>query len=193
MDPRTKIWPAIAAAGAAAYVAVLAALPFVEPSFDVLRAHPEDYANGALGFAVNLSYLALAAALVFFVVSVLPVKGWAIAVPVLFLPPAVLCAALSVDPVGVAGGNPVWLVPIFALALGPVIGTLVLRDSLRRWRPALIGIAVVVLLTFAGILTMPDAISGIVNRAFDVSVGLWIVVAALALRPIEVRRQHRFS
>lgn len=193
VDGRTELWSAIAAVGAATYVAVLLVLPFLEPDFDVLRAHPEDYASGAIGLAVNVSYAALAVALVAFVMSVLPVKRWTIAVAALFLPPAVLCAALAVDPIGVAGGNPVWLLPVFCLALAPLIATLLLHDSLRRRRGALLAIAAAGLLTFAGVLTMPDAIGGIVNRAFDVSVGLWVLVASRARLPIELKLKRRIS
>ena len=193
LSGRADAWSTIAAVGAAIYVLILVALPFLEPSFDVLRSHPEDYASGPVGLAVNASYVALAVALVSFAGSVLPVRGWAIAVPALFLPAAALCVTLAVDPIGVAGGNALWLLPIFGLALAPMIGSLSLRDTAGRWRLALIGIAIVVLLTFGGVLTVPDAISGIVNRAFDVSVGSWILVAALAALQLETRNERGIS
>ena len=192
LSGRSDVWSTIAAIGAATYVVILAALPFLQPGFDVLRAHPEDYANGPVGLAVNASYVALAVALISFATSILPVRGWAIAVPVLFLPAAALCVALAVDPISVAAGNPLWLLPIFGLAVAPMIGSLT-PHTVRRWRPALIGIAAVVLLTFGGVLTVPDSIAGIVNRAFDVSVGLWILAAALAALPLEMRHERGIS
>lgn len=188
MDRRTEVCSTIAALAAAIYVAVLVALPVVDRSFDALATHPEDYAGGRLGFAVNLSYLALAVALLSFVLSVLPIRGTAIVLPILIAPPTVLCAALAVDPIGVARGNPIFLLPIVCLATVPLVGSIVLRDRLGGWRSMLGGLATVVLLAFAALLVAPDAVGGLVNRAFDVTLGLWLLLAAVAVRHGSARR-----
>lgn len=182
MDRRTEVGSAVAAFGAAVYVAVLVALPFVDPTFNVVTAHPEDYAAGRLGWAVNVSYLALAIALVCFVISALPVRRWAIAVPALVMPPTILCVALAVDPVGVAAGTQLLLLPIVCLAMVPLIASMTLRDRLGTWHRLLAGLAVVVLLAFAALIVAPDTVGGAVNRAFDVALGLWFVLAAIAVR-----------
>jgi len=163
-------------------VTVLLALPLLNSGFNVLTVHPEDYARGTYGIAVNVSYSALAVALACLVLSLLPLRGWAIAVPVLLVPAAVLCVALAVNPMAVAGGNALLLIPIFGLALGPLVGALSLRQRFHPWDGAIVGIGLAVVIAFAGVLVAPDSVGGAVNRAFDLLVGLWVVVAAVALR-----------
>ena len=179
---RRQVLPVVAASGAGVFVIVLLALPLLDSGLNLLTAHPEDYARGAYGIAVNASYMALAVALAGLVLSLLPVRGWAIAVPVLLVPAAVLCVALAVNPIAVAGGNALLLVPIFGLALGPLVGALSLRERFHPWNGAIVGIGLAVAIAFAGLLVAPDSVGGAVNRAFDLLVGLWVVVAALAVR-----------
>lgn len=186
-DRRVTVLATIAAAGAGAYVAILVALPLLDWNVNMLNAHPEDYARGQLGLAVNLSYLALAVALASFALSALPFKGWAMALLLLVAPPAILCAALAVDPVGVATTSPLLLLPIVCLALVPLIGSVALRDRLAAWRPSLAGFAILVLIAFAGLVVAPEAIGGAVNRLFDVTVGLWLGLASIAVRRGSVR------
>ncbi|HYM66171.1 MAG TPA: hypothetical protein VEW68_02660 [Patescibacteria group bacterium] len=185
---RRQVLPAAAASGAAVYMAVLLVLPIVDAARNVLTAHPEDYASGPYGLAVNLSYLALAAALASFTVAIWPVSGWAIAMPVLLIPAAVMCAALAVDPIGVAGGSALWLLPIFGLASAPLAGSLSLRGRFGRFSGALLAIAAAVLIAFVALMLAPESIGGAVNRTFDLLLGLWIAIAALALRRGSTRR-----
>jgi hypothetical protein len=42
-----KALPVVAACGAILYVSALLALPLLEPEFNALIAHPEDYATGS--------------------------------------------------------------------------------------------------------------------------------------------------
>lgn len=178
---RRQALPVVAVSGAGVYVTVLVALPLLDSGFDVLTTHPEDYARGTFGIAVNASYLALAIALVCLVLALLPVRRWAIAVPILLVPAAVLCGALAVNPIAVAGGSAWLLVPVFGLALGPLVGSLSLRERFHPWEGAIVGVGLAVVIAFAGVLVAPDSVGGAVNRAFDVLVGLWIIVAALAV------------
>jgi hypothetical protein len=67
---------AAAVVGAAAYVLVLLALPFLQPGRDVMTAHPEDYAAGAYGSLVNLSYGAFSLALVAIALTLWPGRSW---------------------------------------------------------------------------------------------------------------------
>src|SRR5579864_148624 len=85
---RRQVLATIAASGAGVYVTVLLALPALDSGFNVLTAHPEDNARGTYGIAVNFSYLALAVALVCLVLALLPVRRWAVAVPILLVPAA---------------------------------------------------------------------------------------------------------
>jgi hypothetical protein len=177
-----KALPVVAAGGAGLYVAALLALPVLEPGFNVLTAHPEDYATGSYGAVVNLSYVSFAVALISLVLSVMPVRRREIAVPILLVPPALLCAALAVDPVAVARGGTVVLIPILGLASAPLISSLVLRARFRPWDRWVVGFGAAVLVAFVGLVLAPDATTGAVNRAFDALAGLWVAVAALALR-----------
>lgn len=192
--PGTTNWqenaaPVIAAGGATLYVAALLALPLLEPGFDVLATHPEDYATGSYGALVNLSYLSFAVALISLVVSLVPFRRWAIAVPALLVPPALLCAALAVDPVAVARAGAAVLIPILGLASAPFISALVLRDRFRPWDRWVVGFGVAVLVAFFGLALAPEAIGGAVNRAFDALAGFWVALAAVALvRPREGSR-----
>ena len=181
MDRRARLCSSIAAFGAAIYLAVLVTLPFVDRTFNALAAHPEDYATGTFGVVVNLSYIALAVALACFLMSVWPVKGLGIAFAVVAVPPLILCTALAADPIGIARGGTVLLLPIVCLALVPLIGSIALKDRVGGWRSMLAGLAVVVLVAFAGLVFAPNAVAGVVNRAFDVALGAWIVVAAIAV------------
>jgi hypothetical protein len=183
------VLPAFAAGGAGLYVAALLALPLLEPGFNVLTAHPEDYATGSYGAAVNLSYAAFAVALIALVVAVMPVRRWALAVPILLVPPVLLCAALALDPVGVARGGDVVLIPILGLASAPLISSLLLRARFRPWHRWVIGSGAVVLVAFVGLVLAPITVAGAVNRAFDVLAGLWVAVAAMAIR----QRAHAAS
>lgn len=173
--------PVVAAGSATLYVASLLALPLLEPGFNVLTAHPEDYATGTYGGVVNLSYASLAVALISLVVLLMPVRRWAIAVPTLLVPPALLCAALAADPVAVARGGAVVSIPVLGLATAPLFSSLVLRARFRPWDRWVAGFGAAALVAFVGLVLAPDPITGAVNRAFDVLAGVWVAVAALAL------------
>ncbi len=170
----------VAAAAAAVYVLVLVVVPLVDRSLDVWSAHPEDYVRGPYGLAVNVSYAALAVAIALLVASLPKPTGWTLAVPVLFIPAGILCVALTFDPLGVAGGNAVFLLPVFGLALGPLVASLTLGADLRPWNRALAVLAGLALAAFALMLVEPSI--GFFNRVFDVLAGAWIASAALALR-----------
>jgi hypothetical protein len=164
----------VAISGAAVYVLVLVVLPFLEPHLDVRSAHPEDYANGAYGILVNLSYGALSLALLALVLALWPGRSWRAVGPLLFVPPAILCAALAVAPIAVAHSGTVVFVGILGLAVGPLVNSLVLRERFGRARGPLVGLGAAVLVGFIGLAAAPDSIGGAVNRGFDVLAGLWV-------------------
>lgn len=172
----------VAAGCAIVYVAALLVLPLLEPGFNALTAHPEDYATGSYGAVVNLSYASFAVALISLVASFMPFRRWAIAVPILLVPPALLCAALAVNPVAVARGGAVVLVPVLGLASAPLFSSLVLRARFRPWNRWVAGFGAAALVAFVGLVLAPEPVAGAVNRAFDVLAGVWVAVAALALR-----------
>lgn len=184
MKRRGEFFSAVSAAGAALYLAVIVSLPLLDRTFDVLRAHPEDYASGRYGLAVNFSYLALATGLVASMPLMARFGRPAIVVEMLVLPAAILCLALAVDPIGVAQGAQLSLLPIVGLAVAPLIASFSFNDRFGRWRRALTGLAVAVLITFLGLVLAPDSVTGIINRAFDSMVGIWLIVFAFAARRI---------
>jgi uncharacterized membrane protein YccC len=106
----------------------------------------------------------------------------AVAVATLLVPPALLCAALAIDPVAVARGGAVVLIPILGLASAPLISSLVSRARFRPWDRWVVGVGAAVQVAFVGLVLAPDAITGAVNRVFDALAGLLVAVAALALR-----------
>lgn len=168
----------VAIGGTAVYVLVLVVLPFVEPQLDVRSAHPEDYANGAYGIVVNLSYGALSLALIAIVPVLWPGRSWSAVGPLLFVPPAILCAALAVAPIAVARSGTVVFVGVLGLAFGPLVNSIALRDRFGRARGLVVGLGVAVLAGFIGLAAAPDSIGGAVNRGFDVLAGLWVAAAA---------------
>jgi hypothetical protein len=171
----------IAFVAAIAYVLLLN-LPLLDTRFNALASHPEDYAAGSFGLAVNGSYLALAIAIESLAVSLLPVRGWSIAVPALLVPAGLVCGALAFDPIGVARANAWVLVPIVGLALVPAITMLTMRDRFRPCTPAVAGVGIAALLALCALVLSPDSVSGLVNRVLDVLIAAWIATASAALR-----------
>ena len=178
-DVIQSVAPRIAAIAAVAYLLLLT-LPLLDTRFDVLTAHPEDYATVAYGVAVNASYLALAVALVAIVVPLAPFRRWSLVVPALLVPAALLCVALAFDPIAVARSSQWVLIPIVCLALAPAAAALSLRGRFGGWAPAVAGLGVAVLVAFAALALAPDSVGGLVNRVFDVLAGLWVALAAVA-------------
>jgi hypothetical protein len=172
----------VATGGAAAYVLVLLVLPFLEPQLDVVSTHPEDYAAGRYGILVNFSYGAFGLALAAIALALWPGRSWRAAGLMLLAPPAVLCAALTIAPVAVAGSGMVVFIAILGLALGPVVISIVLRDRFGSAYGLLVALGVAVLVAFVGLAAAPEAIGGAVNRGFDVLAGLWVAAAALDIR-----------
>jgi hypothetical protein len=175
----------VAAAAAAVYIVLLITIPLVEPGFDMLRAHPEDYAAGQYGVLVNVSYAAMAVALAALTAGLLPGGRWSRLALVLLAPPIALCVALAIDPMAVARQT-VTLYTVLGLAVGPLVVSLAFHERFRARGRWVVMLAVVVLVAFMGLAAAPAEVSGTVNRAFDVAAGLWVVVAALSgLRPHE--------
>ena len=168
----------VATGGAAIYVLVLLVLPLLEPQLDVRSAHPEDYATGGFGILVNLSYGALSLALFAIALVLWPCRSWKAVAPLLFVPPAILCAALAVAPIAVARSGTVVFVGILGLAVGPLVNSIALRDSFGRARGLVVGLGVAVLVGFIGLAAAPDSVSGAVNRGIDVLAGVWVATAA---------------
>lgn len=172
----------VAIGGAAVYVLVLVVLPFLEPQMDVRSAHPEDYANGAYGILVNLSYGALSLALFAIAATLWPGRSWRAVGPLLFVPSAILCAALAVAPIAVARSGPVVVVAILGLAVGPLVNSIALSDRFGRARGVLVGLGAAALVGFIGLAVAPDSVGGAVNRGFDVLAGLWVATAGSLIR-----------
>lgn len=172
----------VAIGGAAVYVLVLVVLPFLEPQLDVRTAHPEDYANGAYGILVNLSYGALSLALFAIAATLWPGRSWRAVGPLLFVPPAILCAELAVAPIAVARSGTVVFVGVLGLAVGPLFNSIALRDRFGRAHGLVIVLGAAVLAGFIGLASAPGSVGGAVNRVFDVLAGLWVVTAALIRR-----------
>lgn len=171
----------VAALAGALYVVLLIVIPLVEPEFDVWRSHPEDYAAGSFGALVNLSYAAMAIALVSPSSALLTQSGWKALALVLLVPPALLCVALTVDPIGVARQATVAPLAILGLGAGPVVVSIVYRRRFGQARVATIALGALVALSFVALALAPESLGGGVNRVFDVLAGAWIVVAAIAM------------
>lgn len=183
-SPWHRSLTAAALLGGAVYVGTLLALPLLDSHIDPLTAHPEDYASGMYWPMVNVSYLALALALAALGLSLMTSgRRRSILVLVLLAPPLLLCLALAVDPIGVARGNQLSLLPVFALAAAPIALAIAFRDRLRRWTGAFLVLGAAVLVVFVALVVVPATVGGAVNRAFDSLVGLWIIAMALAMRP----------
>lgn len=177
----TGLAGATAAAAAGIYVAILVVDPLLNPRLDVLRVHPEDYAQGRYGLLVNAAYLALAIALVLVTLLLLAGWRWRGAAGALLLPPAVLCAALAVDPPNVARSGDWISLAVLGLALGPLAVSATLGGLFgARKRTALV-LAALVLGAFVALMAAPEGVSGVVNRVFDVLAGAWVALAGLAI------------
>lgn len=172
----------VAIGGATVYVLVLLVLPLLEPQLDVRSAHPEDYATGGYGLLVNVSYGALSLALFAIVPALWPGRSWRAVGPLLFVPPAILCAALAVAPIAVARSGTVVFAGILGLGVGPLVNSLALRDGFGRARGLILGLGAAVLVGFIGLAAAPDSVGGAVNRGFDVLAGLWVAAAGFLRR-----------
>jgi hypothetical protein len=174
---------AVAVAGAGAYVLLLLVLPFLQPGRNIMTAHPEDYAAGAYGNLVNLSYGAFGLALAAIALTLWPGRSWRAVGPLLLVPAAVLCAALALAPVTVARSGIVVLVGVLGLSSGPLISSIVLRHRFGGAYRLVACLGAAVLVGFVAVATSPDAVGGAVNRGFDALAGLWVFAAALSIRP----------
>ena len=170
----------LAALGGALYVVLLIVIPLVEPQFDAWRSHPEDYAAGDYGALVNVSYAAMATALVSFSSALVGKLGWRALALALLMPPALLCVALTLDPIGVARQATVVSLAILGLAVGPIAVSIVYRRSFGAARVVVIGLGALVAMAFVALAAAPESMGGAVNRVFDVLAGAWIVVTAVA-------------
>ena len=168
----------LAAVAGALYVVLLIVIPLVEPQFDAWRSHPEDYAAGGYGALVNVSYAAMATALVSFSSGLAGKLGWKALALALLIPPALLCVALTVDPIGVASQATVVSLAILGLAAGPIAVSIAYRRSFGAARAAVVGLGALVAMAFVALAAAPESIGGAVNRVFDVLAGAWIVVGA---------------
>ena len=168
----------LAALAGGLYVVLLIVIPLVEPQFDVWRSHPEDYAAGHYGALVNVSYAAMAVALVSFSSGLVSKSGWKALALALLVPPALLCVALTVDPIGVARQATVTSLAILGLAVGPIAVSIVYLRSFSHARATVIGVGVLVAGAFIALAVGPESVGGAVNKVFDVLAGAWIVVAA---------------
>lgn len=171
----------VATAGAAMYVIALLALPILEPDLDVVSTHPEDYASGKYGILVNLSYGALGVALAAIVLALWPGASWKATTLALLVPPALLCAALTLAPVAVARSGTAVFIGVLGLATGPLVSSVVLRLRFGKSSPLVVALGAAVLVAFVLLAVTPEAIGGAVNRGFDALAGLWVVTAALSL------------
>jgi hypothetical protein len=162
----------VAALGALVYVATLVVVPLANPALDVLRLHPEDFAQGSFGFLVSVGYAALAVALVAISLIAMRLRGTFGSLAVLaFGLAALTCVANAVDPTLGTRRSPIEL-GVFGLVVGPLALSAALR--LRT----LIALAALVACAFVALLASPEALSGMVNRVFDALAGLWCIVLA---------------
>jgi hypothetical protein len=183
VDEEQRIRPALAVlamVGAGLYVVVIVVMPLLDPNLDIKSAHPEDYAAGRLGMAVNLSYAALAVGLAALAGALLDVEWKAIVADLLLLLAAILCAALAIEPVGVARMGVV-LIPVVALAAAPLTTALLLGRLFGRWKTGLTLLAALVAVAFIALVVSPSSLGGIVNRVFDALAGAWVAAAGAAL------------
>lgn len=170
----------LAAFAGALYVVLLIVIPLVEPQLDAWRSHPEDYAAGDYGALVNVSYAAMATALVSFSSALAGRGGWKALALALLVPPALLCVALTVDPIGVARQATVTSLAILGLAVGPISVSIVYRRNFGHARVPVIALGLLVAMAFVALAAAPESVGGAVNKVFDVLAGAWIVVAAVA-------------
>ena len=177
-----RVGTELAALAGALYVVLLIAIPLVEPEFDAWRSHPEDYAAGDYGALVNVSYAAMAVALVSLSSAFIIKSGWKALALALLAPPALLCVALAADPIGVARQATTASLAILGLAVGPIAVSIVFRRRFGPARVAVIGLGVLVAGAFIALSVAPESAGGAVNRVFDVLAGAWILVAAVASR-----------
>ena len=164
-----------AALGAAVYLLTLIAVPVANLDLDVVRLHPEDYANASLGWLVVAGWLALAVSLAAIALATARAGVAPKIAAIFFALAALVCVANAIDPTLGARRSPIEL-GVFGLVIGPLVASFAWRGMLLRV------IAVAAAVAFAGLLFGGDAIGGIVNRVFDALAAVWCIAFAARSR-----------
>jgi hypothetical protein len=161
----------LALGGAVVWSIALLAGPVLRPDLDLLTTHPETYAHGAWGPLMRLGYAGIA------------VAGWSAAfLARRYRVPAVLLVlfaggALTIGllPPTDTGGPADQIFPylqIAPLAFLPAIAWI----SWRTRRPWLLTLAALAWLLFLPLMSGQPVLGGIINRAADLVMGVWIGV-----------------
>lgn len=168
----------IAAAFGTTYLLTLLLAPLVDPSLDLGRSYPEDYAFGPAGWLVRLGYVSGATAWLAIATSALSGNARARIGGVALAAGAAASLDLAVDPHQVTGG-----MVLAGVIVGLVIGPLVLTSSLAPGTPfrrPVTALAIATLVGFLALVVSPRDAAGIVNRAWDVVLATWTIALALA-------------
>jgi hypothetical protein len=167
----------LAAIASATYLVTLVVVPLLAPERDVLRSHPEHYADTTFGALVRVGYLAVAVmAWSVGVIAWTARARWRLPVAALALLGGAAAFVLALAPVEVTGGP--LLVGILALALLPATASIA-SGGAHGSATRIFGIAVT--LGFAAAVALaPREIAGLTNRVWDALLALWGVAFGLS-------------
>ena len=163
--------------GAVVWSVALLSGPALRPDLDPWTTHPETYAIGAWGALMRLGYAGVG------------VAGWAAAflarryrVASALLAVFATCAlAIGLLPPSGRGDFADQVFPylqVAPLAFLPAVASI----SLRIRRRVLVALAAAAWLLFAPLVLGQPALGGIINRAADLAIGIWIGVFAWTAR-----------
>ena len=166
---RDALAPTVVSVASAIYLVTLVVVPLAAPERDVLRSHPEHYADTALGPLVRLGYIALAAALCGIIAIAWSTRSrWRYATCSLALAGALTTIVLALAPIEVTGGP--LLIGIVALALTPAAATMASAPT----RPSGVrALGFIASIGFLAIALGPRDVAGLTNRIWDALLASW--------------------
>ncbi len=167
----------LAIGGAVVWSVALLSSPALRPDLDPWTTHPETYASGAWGALMRLGYVGVG------------VAGWAAAFlarryrvsSALLAVFATGALAIGVLPPSGRGGFADVVFPYLQVA--PLAFLVAVASiSLRARRRVLVAFAAVAWILFVPLVVGGPALGGIINRAADLAIGIWIGVFAWTVR-----------
>ncbi len=177
-ERRSDLAHAAVAASSLVYLVTLIVVPLLAPQRDVLRSHPEHYADTAAGWLVRLGYVAVALAAWSVAATLLATPGrMRVVAALLALAGGALALQVAVALDEVTGGP--LLLGVFALALTPAAASIARRGTLRS---TVVVLGIGVTLAFVMLAVAPKEAAGLVNRVWDGLLAIWILAFGLSDR-----------